>query len=196
MTRGNSAYLVVFLVAVLVISGGCSYYDDYLRYAYVRNFEPSEELWDWAHSHGSPDDIIEWANANIEYDSDWNVWGIQDYWATPQETWEIRKADCESFHIFLSWALAQHLEHSTYLLIIMKHELSDGHAVTAYKNNTLWTIINHNQKLVGECLEELIQYVEDGCPDPRPYRIIGEIWEIPENRRVCAFSLCWFHFPW
>jgi len=47
------------------------------------------------------DAIREWVAANIDYMSDEERWGIEEYWQTPEETLSLRTGDCEDFAILL-----------------------------------------------------------------------------------------------
>jgi predicted transglutaminase-like cysteine proteinase len=43
--------------------------------------------------------INQWANERIEYASDWDVYGIPEYWATASETLVRERGDCDDFAI-------------------------------------------------------------------------------------------------
>ncbi len=45
------------------------------------------------------EDILEWVDEKIIYKSDFDTWGVQDYWQTPEETLILRTGDCEDFTI-------------------------------------------------------------------------------------------------
>lgn len=47
------------------------------------------------------DAIRDWVAANIEYKTDEEQWGIEEYWQTPEETLSLRTGDCEDFAILL-----------------------------------------------------------------------------------------------
>ncbi len=47
------------------------------------------------------DAIRDWVAANIEYKSDEEQWGVEEYWQTPEETLSLRTGDCEDFAILL-----------------------------------------------------------------------------------------------
>lgn len=47
------------------------------------------------------DAIRDWVAANIEYKTDEEQWGVDEYWQTPEETLAIRTGDCEDFAILL-----------------------------------------------------------------------------------------------
>jgi predicted transglutaminase-like cysteine proteinase len=46
-------------------------------------------------------------NQNILYASDWTVWGVEDYWATPMECIGKGMGDCEDYAIAKYFALLQ-----------------------------------------------------------------------------------------
>ena len=45
------------------------------------------------------DAIRDWVAANIEYKSDEEQWGVEEYWQTPEETLALYTGDCEDFAI-------------------------------------------------------------------------------------------------
>jgi hypothetical protein len=47
------------------------------------------------------DAIRDWVAANIEYETDEDQWGVDEYWQTPEETLSLRTGDCEDFAILL-----------------------------------------------------------------------------------------------
>jgi len=47
------------------------------------------------------DAIRDWVAANIQYKSDEEQWGVDDYWQTPDETLSLGSGDCEDFAILL-----------------------------------------------------------------------------------------------
>lgn len=49
--------------------------------------------------------INDFFNHQIIFDSDWNIWGQADYWATPLETIGQGRGDCEDFSIAKYYSL-------------------------------------------------------------------------------------------
>jgi hypothetical protein len=47
------------------------------------------------------DAIRDWVAANIEYKSDEEQWGVEEYWQTAEETLSLHTGDCEDFAILL-----------------------------------------------------------------------------------------------
>jgi len=58
--------------------------------------DPPHEL-----SQAGFDDIRDWVAINIDYESDEQRWGIDDYWQTTEETLSYGTGDCEDFAILL-----------------------------------------------------------------------------------------------
>lgn len=44
-------------------------------------------------------EVNEFFNRQIRWDDDINIWGVEDYWATPLETMGRREGDCEDYSI-------------------------------------------------------------------------------------------------
>jgi Bacterial transglutaminase-like cysteine proteinase BTLCP len=59
----------------------------------------------YALSRDGFDAIRDWVAANIEYKSDEEQWGIEEYWQTPEETLALYTGDCEDFAILLCTVL-------------------------------------------------------------------------------------------
>jgi len=51
--------------------------------------------------------VNDFFNQNIVYASDWTVWGVEDYWATPMEFIGKGMGDCEDYAIAKYFALLQ-----------------------------------------------------------------------------------------
>jgi len=47
------------------------------------------------------DEIRDWVATNIEYKTDDEQWGVDEYWQTPDETLSLLSGDCEDFAILL-----------------------------------------------------------------------------------------------
>lgn len=47
------------------------------------------------------DAIRDWVAVNIDYVSDEEQWGVEEYWQTPEETLSLQTGDCEDFAILL-----------------------------------------------------------------------------------------------
>jgi predicted transglutaminase-like cysteine proteinase len=47
------------------------------------------------------DEIRDWVATNIQYVSDQERWGVDEYWQTPEETLSLRTGDCEDFAVLL-----------------------------------------------------------------------------------------------
>ena len=45
----------------------------------------------------SVEEIVVWVAANIRYATDTELYGVTGYWATPLETYSLRRGDCEDY---------------------------------------------------------------------------------------------------
>jgi len=157
------------------------------RYARIRPFEPSSDLLGWLNAQRTVQDIQHWVMRNVTYVSDWEQYGVLDYWPTPGEVWESRKADCDGFHIFMSWAINKRFGHPAFLIVARKSLTSwpwIWHAFSAYWDNE-WVVINYHDTVRVRHLEDSLPYIKDGV-DPRPYVAITRVLDIETGQA----------FPW
>jgi len=159
------------------------------RYARIRDFEPSPDLWTWLCAQDSVYDIQRWVTRNIAYEFDHKMWGVLDYWATPQETWERRKGDCDSQHIFISWAINKRFGHPAFLIVARKTLFTWPwkwlwHAFSAYWDDG-WIVKNYGKTIYVKHLEECLPRIKDGVDD-RPYVAITRVIDIETGQA----------FPW
>ena len=47
------------------------------------------------------DAVRDWVASNVDYVSDEEQWGVEEYWQTPEETLSLHTGDCEDFAILL-----------------------------------------------------------------------------------------------
>lgn len=94
-----------------------------------------------------PEDIANRVSANIFWKSDKEVYGKQDYWATPLETIKNRKGDCEDMALLVIEGIKQLPNISQELMTTLKvfcvfPKVGIGHAVAVFKNNGRYIIID------------------------------------------------------
>ena len=53
--------------------------------------------------------ILNWVYEYVEYRSDVETWGIEDYWQTPRQTNTLRTGDCEDMSIFVLFLVKQNV---------------------------------------------------------------------------------------
>lgn len=82
----------------------------------------------------------------IVNDSDWVVWGEEDYWATPKELMKQGRGDCEDFAIAKYFALKTlGIDPSKMMILIVKVDgLSELHVVLGVKNTLTEIMILDN----------------------------------------------------
>jgi predicted transglutaminase-like cysteine proteinase len=77
-------------------------------------------------------EILRFIIKHISYARDIDLYGTDEYWATPKETWLIKKGDCEDMGI-LAYAIARHFEIPDYQLFITAGNVEGGaHAYLIY----------------------------------------------------------------
>jgi hypothetical protein len=75
------------------------------------------------------DNIRDWVAINIDYMSDEEQWGVDDYWQTPEETLSLRTGDCEDFAILLCTLLrAYGIDAERVYVAIGVDDKGQGHA--------------------------------------------------------------------
>jgi predicted transglutaminase-like cysteine proteinase len=75
------------------------------------------------------DAVRDWVAANIEYRTDEEQWGVDEYWQTPEETLSLRTGDCEDFALLLCTLLRAYGigEEQVYVTVGLDNE-GYGHA--------------------------------------------------------------------
>jgi len=75
------------------------------------------------------DAIRDWVAANVEYKTDEEQWGVDDYWQTPEETLSLHTGDCEDFAILLCTLLrAYGIDEEHIYVAIGVDDKGQGHA--------------------------------------------------------------------
>lgn len=75
-------------------------------------------------------------NTNIRYASDKEIWGVEDYWATPEELLEKGAGDCEDYAIAKYFALLQlGISDSRLKMVYVRHRDVDAHMVLTYQKD-------------------------------------------------------------
>ena len=183
------------LFVILLISGigliwlAHHYYENFVQYTGIREFEETEEFYDWLSDLKSVDEIVDWAARNINYISDKELWGVSDYWSTPLETFEMRAGDCESQHIFISYCIWRRFGYRAFLVIVRKSYLQWPwilHGVSAYRgnlNNQKITVINYGDKIAVPELNDSLPYIKDGV-STAPYVKVTAIYDIKTGKRI------------
>lgn len=76
--------------------------------------------------------IRDWIWQNILSKSDKEIFGIDDYWQTPEETVRNREGDCEDFCILFMWLCYQYLDIKPRMLIL--RDFDYVHAISKYRD--------------------------------------------------------------
>lgn len=91
-------------------------------------------------------DYINWyVNTNLRYVRDYDLWGVEEHWATVDEILQRGAGDCEDFAI-LKWAglrdMGYNMNH--FCIPVVKRPDGSGHAVLAYINTLTNPLILDN----------------------------------------------------
>ncbi len=115
----------VFLLVVSIALGSCSELAPYLAF---------QQDWNYAFDDGgipfvSMTDLLGWVSTKISYCSDQAAWGHEEYWASPQQTFDAHKGDCDDKAIlFMYFAYTRDLSRDPYLLGVTLPD-GAGHAL-------------------------------------------------------------------
>lgn len=85
---------------------------------------------DWQKLHK----VNQFVNSVVQYKSDWEHWGAEDYWATPLETLQTGAGDCEDYVILKYFTLRAMgvAEDKMRLMYVRALELNEPHMVLIY----------------------------------------------------------------
>ncbi len=95
----------LILLAVLMVSA-CSFRDPLLALGedWTYTFD------DGGISFATLDSLCSWVSTNVVYATDLDQWGYSEYWASPEQTFDARRGDCEDKAIlFMYLAHAENL---------------------------------------------------------------------------------------
>lgn len=82
----------------------------------------------------------------IGYGEDRDLWGREDYWAAPQETWIRRQGDCEDLAILKRSALIELGVPDEHLLILVgKRRDGQDHAMLGVWVEGEWLLLDDRQ---------------------------------------------------
>ena len=142
--------------------------------------EPSPHYAQWLAKQRTVEDIINFAN-DFTYVSDKNQFNKVDYWQTPSEFFISKKGDCEDIHFFIADAIYRALGLESYLIVawrFTRFPLSEAHAMTIYKKNNQYYLINYRNVISMNSLKDRQAIKQAG------FSHIGGIWRMPDGRRV------------
>lgn len=116
----------------------------------------------------TPAAVVWWVHRNIWYKSDWEVWGVPDYWQTSEETLELRSCDCEDMAVlFYDILMAKKIP----AVILAVYKQGEGHAVCIYKYNDNLYLADTGRNIrldKNASVQDICQYI---YKDWRIYRL-------------------------
>lgn len=149
--------------------------------------KPEDEFTKVVNKLDTPDEVAQYMQANFTYKADEELYGKDNYWATPQETFKNKGGDCEDL---ASWALYCLLADGDYLYnnfdiretkaasVLIAQRPFDGHAVLLYKINKEFYYIDTGQSTVG---------LRRG-PFRTIEKIAGEVMPMWDCYAICSYS--------
>jgi len=95
-------------------------------------------------------------NLTIRFADDRQIYGVEEYWATPLTTFERGAGDCEDYAIAKLVALQEMgFDDADLRIVIVRDENGQGHAMTAARQDTRWLILDNRQLgLAGDEVSE------------------------------------------
>jgi hypothetical protein len=89
------------------------------------------------------DEILKYVQNNISYsfNNDPDIWGVEDYWQTPEETLILKSGDCEDFVILFQYLLESKLNIETSMIIVQVENHEYRHTV-AYTDNIYYDLVD------------------------------------------------------
>jgi hypothetical protein len=107
---------VLLTLAVIVSAASCAKMLPYFAF---------REDWDYTFADGglefsSVDELARWMKEEIEYTDDTQLWGWTEYWASPEQTYQSRRGDCEdSAFLFMYYAYTRRMDPNPELVAVL-----------------------------------------------------------------------------
>lgn len=105
---------IALIVFGIVLLSGCKLFPEY-------EIDPPDLVSELATADSrleKLDIISNWMYRNIQYKKDREVWGVDDYWMTPEETYHYRVGDCEDISILFAYFAFRYTGEEPILLIV------------------------------------------------------------------------------
>ena len=115
----------ILLVTTLVSLAACSALAPYLAFM---------QDWDYSFDDGgiqfaSTNALLTWVSTAVTYASDESEWGHEEYWATPEQTFDAMRGDCDDKAILFMYFAYTHglMDEVQFVGIVLPN--GDGHAI-------------------------------------------------------------------
>lgn len=93
--------------------------------------------------HLSPKEFSKFLKKNFEFVEDQKLFGVEDYWQSPEEFLKRRKGDCEDYALFTDYILKSQGVESW---VISFYDASGyGHTVTFFRSGEKFNVINEDR---------------------------------------------------
>ena len=119
---------LLVLIGLLIVS--CDYESYLLQEKHLEigniynyDFPGSEEI----PTFGNIDKAMTWVYWSIESKRDIDIYGVEDYWQTPEETYKLKTGDCEDHAILYMFILKKQFNLDSDLVIVK--QLMGIHAI-------------------------------------------------------------------
>jgi predicted transglutaminase-like cysteine proteinase len=96
---------------------------------------------------------------NFKFEEDKKLFGIEDYWQSPEEFWGRRTGDCEDYALFAKQVLEQHGIES--YVVSFYGPRGYAHTIVIYRDGDRYDVINEDRlkRYQAETVEEALSKV-------------------------------------
>lgn len=91
----------------------------------------------------SPQEVAKFMKKNFEFIEDKKLFGVEDYWQSPEEFLGRQKGDCEDYALFTDYLLKSSGFESW--IISFYDQTGYGHTVTFFKVNGKFNVMNEDR---------------------------------------------------
>lgn len=90
----------------------------------------------------TPKELSKFLKKNFKFVSDQKLFGVEDYWQTPEEFWKNKKGDCEDYALFTK-AVLEKLGYEAYTISL--YSGGYAHTVTIYSDQGRFNVFNEDR---------------------------------------------------
>lgn len=110
----------------------------------------------------TPKAVVNLMRREFTFVEDYKLFGLADYWQSPEELWKRKKGDCEDFALFAQYALAHH---GMEAYVISAYGMNGyAHTFVIFKEGGVYHVINEDRlyhygaKSIEEAISRVYPY--------------------------------------